>query len=223
MGFGPGLLVVVDVAVAGGAAGDAAQRGQVAVLDRDVEVLDRRADLSSCETAGVESRVSSTVPSTATAASAAMTSISAITQPQLRRFAGGLGASPRGGIPVVQRVSGVGAGCRGDDLGGRLGRGVDPLGRPGVEAEGAVNRRSGLRRSPVGPPAAVRRSGDDMISGRGFVSRSWDRDHLGGGLGPAASGRRARPFGRPAPATSSVASSGWSGPDGFDIPAAVLR
>ena len=44
MGFGPGPLVVVDVAVAGGAAGDAAQRGQIAFLDRDVEVLDRRAD-----------------------------------------------------------------------------------------------------------------------------------------------------------------------------------
>ena len=44
MGVGPRALVVVDVVVAGGSAGDAAQRGQVTLLDRDVEVLDRRAD-----------------------------------------------------------------------------------------------------------------------------------------------------------------------------------
>src|SRR5262245_65958099 len=43
MGVSPCPLVVVDVAVTRGAACDTAQRGQVAVLDRDVEVLDRRA------------------------------------------------------------------------------------------------------------------------------------------------------------------------------------
>ena len=54
--------------------------------------------MSSCDTLGCELRVSSTVPSTATATSAAMTNSSATTQPQLRRLRGGCGASPRGGM-----------------------------------------------------------------------------------------------------------------------------
>ena len=45
VGVGPRAVVVVDVAVAGGAAGDAAQGGQIALLHGDIEVLDRRADL----------------------------------------------------------------------------------------------------------------------------------------------------------------------------------
>src|SRR3954447_15932662 len=44
MGVGPRAVVVVDVAVAGGAAGDAAQGGQITFLYGDVEVLDGGAD-----------------------------------------------------------------------------------------------------------------------------------------------------------------------------------
>ena len=54
--------------------------------------------MSSCDTAAASSRVSSTVPRMATAASAAITRTSAMTQPQLRRLRGGFGWSPRPGI-----------------------------------------------------------------------------------------------------------------------------
>ena len=53
---------------------------------------------SCCDTAASELRVSRMVPRIAMATSAAMTNTRPTTQPQLRRFFGGFGASPRGGI-----------------------------------------------------------------------------------------------------------------------------
>lgn len=65
---------------------------------------------SSWDTVGSEPRVSSRVPSTATATSAAITSTTAITQPQRRFFdGGGLGTLPRGGITCGETGLAAGA------------------------------------------------------------------------------------------------------------------
>ena len=174
-------VVVLDVAVPGLAARDAAQRGQVALLDRGVEVLDGRADLVLLRhRSAPTSRVSSTVPSTATATSAAITSSSAITQPQLRRFDGGLGASPRGGMTCGATGFGIGAGAVAMiSVAGSDGVSILVV-APASKPDGAVNRRSG---SSVTSAASVAGAMAAMISVAGSWSRSWRLHHLGGGLG----------------------------------------
>jgi hypothetical protein len=84
------------------------------------------------------------VPSTATATRAAITSTSAITQPQLRRFvAGGLGASPRGGMTCGETGFETGAGAVAiTSVAGSDGVSILVV-DPASKAEGAVYRRSG--------------------------------------------------------------------------------
>ena len=178
--------------------------------------------MSSCDTFGSESRVSSTVPSIATAASAAITSTSATTQPQLRLRLGRLrGVAARRN---QLRRNGFRERCRlrrSNDLGGRLGRGVDLLRRPRVEAGGRGEpalpgcvghcrfRCSGSRRrhdlggrfvlgSAAITSVAALVLGRRLVRSVGVGGSSAGFGHLFGGLVR------------------------WSGPDGFDIPAAVL-
>ena len=166
-------VVVVHVAVAGGAAGDAAQRGQIALLHGDIEVLDRRTDLLLLGLLRIGVPGQQQVPRIATAASAAITRMSAITQPQLRLRlcggGGGGGTSPRGGI-----ICGETAllddrfGGRRDDLGGRVGGGLDEL------------RRRRVHPGRRGEPPL----GGHLLGRRTRVDRAGllDRHHLGGML-----------------------------------------
>ena len=112
--------------------------------------------LSSCDAFESESRVNSSVPSIATATSAAITRISATTQPQLCLRPGGFGASPRGGMT-----------CGATGLPGPIGSvGVENTsvaGSGGVSIffvdesipDGAVNRRTAGDSSCVGSGSTV--------------------------------------------------------------------
>ena len=223
MGFGPCPLVVVDVAVAGGAAGDAAQRGQVAVLDRDVEVLDRRADHVLLRhlrrrAAGQQQRAEDRDghqrgddqqqrhhPAPAATGARRFGRLAA-GRNELRRngflLSHRLGervaaATPAGasdtGITSVAGSAGVSIFC------------VEPASNP----DGAVKRRSaGCFVSSAGSWASA--SGDNKISVAGSCSGS-----------VTASACWVSSVSSVASAAASAASSGWSGPDGFDIPAAV--
>ena len=183
VGLRPRGVVVVDVVVPGRAAGDAAQGRQVAVLDRAVEVLDRRADQVLLGQVGSGLRVSSTVPSTATATSAAITSTArtpsrrCVCDPSLRLRLGRLAARRNNLWCNGFRYR---RGRRGNDLGRRLGRSVDPRRRPRVEAGGGGEPALRLLgTSACLPPRWL--AGADMIS----VAGSWSgpgTHHLGGGF-----------------------------------------
>src|SRR3954471_10808383 len=167
--------------------------------------------ISSCDALASESRVSSRVPSIATAASAAITRISATTQPQLRLRPGGLAASSRPGI--ISGATGLAdaSGPLGVEMISVAGSGLVSMNLVADEsiADGAVYLRSAGCSSVAGSESTA------PVSSTGITSVGCSST-----IGAASVGALSSDGGLSA--DSSAVSFPWSGPDGCDIPAAVL-
>ena len=139
--------------------------------------------MSSCDTAGGSSRVSSRVPRMATAASAAMTRTPRSPSPNCCAGAAASGSVASARNHLWRNGSGLcdgsgggagrgGAGGsvrHGHDLGGRLGRGLDDLRPARVESRRGGESAFGLRRSPR--PRSAARLTESITSVSGAAAR----------------------------------------------------